>query len=262
MRWLPVLLLLLHSPTALSEEVRDTAAERLAMAVRLYRAGSHDKARATLIGLLNDPTVDDRDVRLSARVYLGEVLFVEGNRQAAWTTFQAILVDDPDLRLDPYEHPPSVVEFFDMVLAATLAMGPNDPPPPLPDPVPPPPELEPVHWTGYMPFGWHQYRERRPVRGTLLAVGQAGLLAGTFATGIPLYLDHEGEQGEYQDLQKMRAANWAMSGAFAALWITGTVEASVRWRKEHRNRLEAWEADHAHSQLMLTPTSVRWELRF
>ena len=57
-------------------------------------------------------------------------------------------------------------------------------------------------------------------------------------------------------------ANLVMSGAFATLWIAGTVEASVSWRKDHRLRREAWEAKHAQSSLTLTPTSVGWELRF
>jgi hypothetical protein len=119
-----------------------------------------------------------------------------------------------------------------------------------------------MHWTGLTHFGLHQLRQGRYGWFSVLAVGQIGTLAGSFATGIPLYMDSEGYQEEYDKLLTMRSWNWALSGAFAALWITGTVEASVRWRSDHRRELEAWQAEHATSELSLGPGSVRWELRF
>ncbi len=237
-----------------------TGQERLALAIRLYRAGQYDEAQSTLINLLKDEAVQDLELRLEARAYLGEVLLADGNRTAAYEAFRAILEDDRDYQMDPYEHPPDVVEFFEMA-RVTMSTG-ADEPPPLPEPIPPPPEYQPLHWTGFSPFGVHQLRQGRFVWGSLLAAGQLGTLAGTFATGIPLYRNHAAEEPEYSRLVTMRAWNWALSGGFAALWITGTVEAGVRWRSDHRTALDAWEAKHTTSELTLGPGTVRWELRF
>ena len=262
MRWLPVLLLILHPAVLLAQEPAPTGQERLALAIRLYRSGDHDKARAALLNLLNDADVDDRQLKINASVYLGEVLLADGNRAAAWDYFRAVLEADRDHRLDPYEHPPDVVEFFELARVATHDLGSDDPPPPLPKPIPPLPAFEAMHWTGFAPFGAHQLRQGRIGWFTALAVGQVGTLAGTFATGIPLYMDSEGYQDEYDKLHSMRSWNWALSGAFTALWIAGTVEASVRWRSDQRARLDAWEAEHTTSELMIGPGTVRWELTF
>jgi tetratricopeptide (TPR) repeat protein len=262
MRWLPLFLLLL-SPALPAQEPEVDGRERLALAIRFYRAGEHDKAQATLINLLNDPAVENLGVEIQARVYLGEVLLAKGSRNEALEAFRTILELDPSFLLDPYEHPPDVVEFFDLVRAATRDLAPDDPPPPLPPaPIPPPPTLQPLHWTGYAPFGIHQLRQGRGVWFSVLAVGQVGTLAGSFATGVPLYMDHEGYQEEYDRLLTMRTWNWVLTGSFASLWILGTVEASAHWRGDHRRRLAAWEAEHATSELQLLPGGVRWELEF
>ncbi len=263
MRWLPVLLLLLHPAVLLAQEPTATGQERLALAIRLYRAGDHDQAQATLANLLNDPSVEDPDLVITAQVYLGEVLLADGNREAALAAFRTVLGDNPDHQLDPFEHPPDVVEFFDMVRAITRDLDPDDPPPPLPDPIPPPPEYQPMHWTGLAPFGVHQARQGRYGWFSILAVGQVGALAGTFATGIPLYIEHETyDEGRYGKLQAMRAWNWGLSGAFTALWITGAIESSVKWRADQRAIRDAWAAEHATSELSLGPGTVRWEVRF
>lgn len=266
---LPVLLLLLH-PTVLHAqeatvdegEATTSGQERLALAIRLFRAGNHDQAQATLANILNDDAIDDLELEVKARVYLAEVLLADGNRPAAFEAFRDVLAVADDYQLDPYEHPPDVVEFFDMVRAATRDLGPDDPPPVLPEPIPPPPELLPLHWTGLAPFGVHQLRQGRYGWFSVLAVGQLGTLAGTFATGIPLYINSAAEEPEYSRLVTMRSWNWALGGAFTALWITGSVEASVRWRSDHRTRMDAWEAEHATGELTLGPGTVRWEIRF
>jgi hypothetical protein len=257
----PAVLLAQEAP-AVEEARTKSGQERLALAIRLYRAGDHDAARDTLINLLNDPKVEDLGLMLEARVYLGEVFLTEGKRTEAFQTFRAILEEDHEHKLDPYEHPPDVVEFFGMVKAATRDLGPDDPPPLLPAPMPPPPVLQPMHWTGYAPFGVHQLRQERYGWFSVLAVGQLGTLAGTFATGIPLYIDHAAEEPDYSKLVAMRSWNWALSGAFAAMWITGTVEASVRWRSDHRAAMADWEAQRASSELMLGPGTVGWRVGF
>lgn len=262
MRWLPALLLIFNPTALLAQELPVMGQERLAFAIRLYRSGDHAQARATLISLLNDPAIEDLELKIKARVYLGEILLADGNRSQAWDTFRAILEADREHQLDPYEHPPDVLDFFGMVRAATLAMGPDDPPPQLPDPIPLPPEFHAMHWTGYTPFGIHQARQGRFGWFALLAAGQVGTLAGTLGTGIPLYINSAAEEPEYSRLVAMRSWNWALGGAFTALWITGTVEASVRWRADQRAARDAWATEHTTSELMIGPGSVRWELSF
>jgi len=263
MRWLLALLLLLPAAAAGAADVANSGPERLVLAVRAIRTGNLELARSTLTSLLNDPATTDRQLRLAARVYLGEVLLAEGDRQAAWDAFRAILADAPEHRLDPYEHPPEIVDFFETVRAATMAIGPDAPPPEpqVPDPVPP--ELAPLPVGAYVPFGLHQFKQGRVLAGSLLAAGEAAFLAGTFATGIPLYVSHEtGDPDEFADMKRARAFNWSLGGAFAVLWAVGVGEANLQWRAAYRERRADWERQHASSALTIEPGGVRWDLRF
>ncbi|MFH1466453.1 MAG: hypothetical protein ABIO70_18865 [Pseudomonadota bacterium] len=261
MRRILALLLLSLAVPAFAQEPPVYGRERFVEAIRAYRAGEHARAVQGLTALLIDPRVQNRDLRISARVYLGEILLSDGNQQAAWDAFRVILVDEPDHHLDPYEHPPDVVEFFETVRAATIAMGPDAPPP---GPEPEPPEIRPLPTGAYLGFGLHQLRQGRILAGSLLAAGEVGLLAGTFATGIPLYLDHEtyDEAHEYPALKRARALNWSLGGAFAVLWAVGVSEASLQWRSDEHKKLEDWQKAHATSELSLSPTGARWEVRF
>ncbi len=258
-RLLVLLLLLLHPAVGFCEEQEeDSGRARLVWGIRYYRAGDHDKARATLIELLTDETVTDRELRLTARVYLAEVLFVEDRREAALAAFQAILEDDPDYRLDPYEHPPDVIEFFDMV-RATLAMGREEPP--VVDPEPQPPEVLRFPVLGYAPLGVHHLQQRHWLRGSLLASSQVALATGSLITGISLYGRHETyDESEHSDLQDRRQRNAAMTAGFYGLWALGVVDGALGWRRDQRRIQAQWQAQHASSRLGLTPTGLRWEL--
>ncbi len=197
---------------------------RLDSALRHYLAGDHDLARKALADLLNDEGVTDTEVRIRARVYLGEVLFVEGNRDASWDAFWALLEDDPGHRLDPYEHPPDVVEFFATVQAAR-AEGRRDTPstrsaarPPL------------LAWA---PFGAWQIAHREPVRGWTLASVQLVSGAASLWLLADLTESHETYDPEvYETLQLKRRLSWTFTAAFYGAWLVGGLDAFGSVRRE------------------------------
>ena len=101
--------------------------ERIDSAVSIYMAGDLSGARAELIRLVNDPALSEEELQL-ARILLGEVEYVGGEKEAARNTFRTVLLYDPNYRMDPFRHPPEVVSFFE---ATRAELSPRESPPTL-----------------------------------------------------------------------------------------------------------------------------------
>ena len=221
----------LLAPPAKGEDSLPDPQTRLDDAVRLYMSGDLVGARTGLTDLLNDDSISERELRVRARIYLGEVLYVEGQRAAAWDAFRVIIREQPDFHLDPYEHPPDIVEFYETVRAATTTLDDRFPPH---DTLPLIPEDNPSFplW-GVLPFGAYQIAHDRPVRGSLLALGQVATGAVSVALLGNLVSDHDaGSDPDLNlELSTRRNVQWACTTAFYGLWITGVVDASSHWKK-------------------------------
>ncbi len=217
---------------ALGFAQEEAGSEELATAIRHYRSGELELARTTLIALLNDEGVEDRELLVQARVYLGEVLFVLDRPEEAVAAFRAILEHEPDYRLDPYEHPPDVVDFYETLRGAIRDLGFDEDQQPEPEPLPSPQSLPPL---ALAPFGIHQFRQRHIAKGLLLSSGEAALMTGSLVTAIKLYGDHDADsEADEQALTDRRLANRIMAGGFYGLWLVGIIDAAVSWRREQR----------------------------
>lgn len=200
-----------------------SAEERLDQAVRAYQQGRPEEARVALASLVNDPDLSDRELRQQARVYLGEVLYVQGQEDAAFKVFEIVLLEDPDYRVDPFRHPPDVCGFFEVVRASTTALAPR---PNLAQPLPTRPPAS--AWAG---FGVYQraHGDRR-LANTLL-IGQTAL--GLASAGGYAWITsqrHYSGQAELARLQALRATQWGLTLGFWGLYTWGTLDARADWR--------------------------------
>ena len=203
-------------------------------AVRLYQLGRFDEAKSLLAQLVLEEAGVEAAVRQTARVYLAELLFTEGDRGGAEIFFRKALAEDPTLQLDPFRHPPDVIGFFNYVRAlADAERVPAEPPPP--EPVAAPPALQPVPLTVWMPLGVYHFQEGLPARGATWLTTQAALFGFSFVSFGLLVADHTAPTGsaELTRLQNLRTANRVTAVASAGVWALSVVDAQLHWRRTH-----------------------------
>jgi class 3 adenylate cyclase len=87
--------------------------QRLDEAVRAYQVGQREEARRLLVDLVLAPPPGDPTLLLEARIYLGELLYTEGDEEGARRFFEQVLQIDPLYIIDPFRHPPDITSFFD-----------------------------------------------------------------------------------------------------------------------------------------------------
>lgn len=212
------------------------AETRLENAIRDYQAGRHDLALTLLTALVRDEP-DEAAVVRDARVYMAEIFLVQGNESAAREALEQVLQASPDLELDPFEHPPDICAFFELVKASGTWR-----PAPVPSTLAPP--RAPTRPSSLLPLGIAQFRQGRPVPGTLLAIGQGaacGLSAGLF-TWLAVDRKHgsKDEAGFAEDgsrlwtldtLQARRAVQWSATGLCYGAYGLGVLDASIAGRR-------------------------------
>jgi len=209
-------------PTPDAEPAPD-ANERLELAVRAYQSGQYEEARTSLALLVNDPGVSDVALRQQARIYLGEILYVQGQEDAAFKVFESVLIEAPDFRIDPFRHPPDVCGFFEVVRASIHAT----------DTLPPPRPTQSLKgtWTG---FGAWQRTHGQPVLGNLLLTGQVVLGLTSAATFAILARDHQVIIGSADEArtEAIRIVQWTSTAGFWGLYTWGTLSARHQARQE------------------------------
>ncbi|MEY3213276.1 MAG: hypothetical protein RIT28_3757 [Pseudomonadota bacterium] len=231
------------------------AKDRVDAAIQLYIQGSPGAARDALMLILSEPELAEHRVVLAeARVWLGEVQFVLGEHAAAEATFDAALRDDPTLRLDPFEHPPEVVTFFDAVRAAQPA--PETSPR---SPAPSGPSMLVTIAPGGLQLHNGQTRLGAAVIGSVAGMGITSLTMrlwlvsnddkpGTWGVQV------EGDEALGQRLRAVKTAENTIGMAALGVWGAAILQGTVR--------AEAAEAAPPPVALFASPTSVgvvvRW----
>lgn len=191
---------------------------RLELAVRAYQAGRYEEARTELALLVNDGSIEDRELKQQARVYLGELLYVQGQEDAAFKVFETVLQEEPEYRVDPFRHPPDVCGFFEVVRASTSVLAPPPPPRAL---------VRPAPLGVYTGFGiWQRAHGRRGLANVLLT-GQLLLGAASVAGFAWIRSDDEYVAGspDEQRLKALRALQWSATAGFWGLYAWGTLNA-------------------------------------
>lgn len=193
---------------------------RLDLAVRAYQAGQYEEARNSLAQLVNDPTISDAVLRQQARIYLGEILYVQGQEDAAFKVFETVLLEDPSFKVDPFRHPPDVCGFFEVVRASVNALGPAKT-------VTSPPLSDRGVWIGF--GAWQRAHDQRRF-GNLLMTGQVLLGVTSLATHAYLVGHREYHAGTSEETRvlALRAVQWTSTTGFWGLYAWGAFDARQR----------------------------------
>jgi hypothetical protein len=209
-------------------EAQHAPQERIDSAVSIYIAGDLPGARAELIRLVSDPALSEQELQL-ARIWLGEVEYVGGEREAARSTFRTVLLYDPDYRMDPFLHPPEVVSFFEATRAELYR--PDDPLLPLQPSRPPLPRS--LAWL--LPGGM-QINNGKPLLGASAFVGVAVLAGSTVPIRLWLTsqdqdpvawgIDVPDAQAQIQ-VRRVRALQLSAGTAAGLLWMSSAVAGSM-----------------------------------
>jgi len=235
-----------------------------------YLARNYAEAEDRLRPLV-DPKTGLKELALlsQARMYLGAVLLAQGKRDPAVEVFEKMILEDPTFEPDPLSFPGDVINtFFDVraqlqekirqaaeasarLEAERRAKAAEE-------------RRKQEAWlakvkqlaaeekitvrnnrlVAFLPFGAGQFQNGDPVLGWTFLVTEAVLVVGTGIT-VPMYAYHRGRAEDlasandsrtaqlYQDrADNIRTVNLSLVGAFAAIAITGVVQANLAFVPE------------------------------
>jgi hypothetical protein len=227
------------------EAVPVSPRDRLDQAVRRYQFGESEIAIGLLSALVVEEALPD-DVRRDARIYLGELLYIGGDKDAARRFFEQVLAKDPDHVIDPFRHPPEVCGFFNYVRAYQSPVRPRDggqdgavlvPGMQLPDTLPARPAI------AYAGFGVYQFKYHRTGQGLAFLSTQVIALGGNVAAWAIYLSDYHVVEGNQAELDRLNAIRWASVGTAVlggGSWIVNVSMSSSHWRQvEGPRRLRA-----------------------
>lgn len=226
-----------HAPSPEPDARADDSSQRLGEAVRWYQTGQHDLALSLLIALLDEAPTDP-DLRREARIYIGEIFFVQGDKDASREAFELVLRDDPTHALDPFRHPPEVCAFFALIRESGSWRSPD-----LTVPVEPA-RRRPSPW---LPLGIAQVRQGRTAAGVGQALIQGtscGLSLGLGAwllfdrrygtNGLPGFDDEGHRLWVEETLESRRIVQLSATGACYGAYGIGVADAALAERRARR----------------------------
>ena len=196
-------------------------------AVEVYQVGNRSEAVRLFLSISMNTDIPE-PVRQEARIYIGEILFIEGNPEDAKNMFLETLQTDPRYNIDRFRHPPEVCDFFDQVKTQQTV---------LPEPIEPP-TLPKFPTAGYAPFGLYQIKYDKQWKGvtysslqTITGVGSLALFG--YLVRNPSALDTDVD--EQNRLNNIRRTQWASTALFYSLWAASVIDAQRNWQLSIRS---------------------------
>lgn len=210
------MLLCLPSPEVWAQ----TPEQQLDWALSAYQNGGCPEAAAQLSELLYPLKLSSREDIRVARIHLGVCAYVLGDKEEAEREFRKVLMETPDLNLDPVQTPAALLEFFETVRVQVVAeQGPA--------PVAlTPSERARSFLLDVAPLGLAQFDQGHDLKGSLLFTGEFVLTFSTAATYAWL-IQNEGipaDEDSYQLRQQVRTANHLFFVGTAAVFGFGLVD--------------------------------------
>lgn len=197
-----------------------TPEQQLEWALSAYQNGGCPEAAAQLSELLYPLKLTSREDIRVARLHLGLCSFVLGDEDEAEREFRQVLLEAPELSLDPVLTPPALLDFFEQVRQRVLQ-----------EQAPPPATLTPSararsFFLDVAPLGLAQFDQGHDLKGSLLFTGEFVLTFSTAATYAWL-VQNEGippTEDAYQLREQVRTANHLFFVATTAVFSFGLVD--------------------------------------
>jgi len=200
----------------------ELARAHLAEAVANYQTNLHGLAMQQFAALTVDTNAPP-ELRQEARIFLGEILYVQGDPDGAQRLFEQVLLENIEYQIDRFTHPPDVCGHFEYVrayLVPTVSVE------PVAMVVAPPPI------SAFAPFGVYHFRFNTRGRWPLI-VGQTAFGLSSAALFVHLWRDHSYIEGDLQrqnQLFSLKAAQWSATFGYFGLWMYGSWDARRHWR--------------------------------
>ena len=218
-----------EAPVSTPSAMTDGA--RLSQAVRYYQLGERDEARRILATLVVSASANVA-TRQSARVYLAEILIVDGDIEGARGFLRQVLREDPTYTVDVFRHTPEVAGELVYVKALMVPVKPEPSSPPPPDRV-----VVTRPLSVWSPFGRYHFANDRPVRGLVYLTG---VTSSAVASGFLFGMVHGNRTYKVNDtvlqspeelqVRSSRRAQWVATGLFYGFWGVSIIDAQVHWR--------------------------------
>jgi hypothetical protein len=194
-------------------------------AVQDYQMGERPSALQTLLSITSDPEYP-QSIQQEARIYIAEILLVEGNTEGARNYFMEVLEIDSNYSIDRFRHPPEVCMEFDF---ANTQWRQKQPVPTV--------RRRTSSWSKFAPFGIYQFQNDQQWKGVALS----GLQIGTAITSVVLfsYLRqnpgyNQNDPTEQSRLETILTAQRASAIGFYSLWLISTIDAQKDWQMEDK----------------------------
>lgn len=191
-------------------------------AVESYQMGNRTEALQALLSIATDAQYP-QTIQQEARIYIGEILYLEGNIDGAREYFMETLVTDAEYNIDRFRHPPEICAEFDLVNAQFRQRTPQAPP-----------IIESNRkWTRFAPFGMYQMQRGQTWKGliyggTQLTTGVSSIVLFNYLTQNPGY--NANDTANQQHLENMLRLQRGSAIAFYSVWILSSIDAQRDWQ--------------------------------
>lgn len=218
---------LLLSTTAVHAETisMQEALVELNEAVQFYQMGDRPMALQTFLSITTEPSYPVT-IQQEARIYIAEIMLVEGNVDDARSYFHEVLDINPSYSIDRFRHPPEVCTEFDYTNAQWKQ---RQPPPPI--------VASKQSFYTLAPFGIYQFQRKETWKG----VAYSGLQLGTAITSVTLFSYLQQNPGYNQNdldekarLERILTVQRASAIGFYALWLMSSIDAQRDWQLEEQ----------------------------
>ena len=197
----------------------------LNQAVHFYQMSDRTEAMQRFLSISMNETYPE-SVRQEARIYMAEILLLEGNADGAKQFIREILRANPNYQIDRFRHPPEICSFFDEIKESSpipLTKEDNDP------------EFRPTpNASIFLPFGSHQIRKKKWLKGIACSTSQVLLAGGSL--GMRSYLQtNQNPKAPIEDeatLNTILIGQYSATTLFYLSWMGCSFDAYRTWKKD------------------------------
>lgn len=197
----------------------------LNQAVQFYQMSDRTEAMQRFLSISMNESYPE-SVRQEARIYMAEILLIEGNADGARTFIEEILRANPAYDIDRFRHPPEICSFFDEIKEALPKPQEEDKQPEL--------RLNPPTLV-FLPLGAHHFREKKWIKATVCSSAQLLLAGGSL--GMRGYLQTNQNPKAPTEieatLQAVLIGQYSVTTLFYISWIGCSADAYLGWRREN-----------------------------